>query len=297
MREFLKSLVALFIIIPIVLCSMKIGAIAISDNAVWEDSVYCPILDAGDESNSDLCFAAVKVKYDYEVNRIYLLFMLEFSNFENEDLCGVIMNFNGMGNIKVLADGTAEYNNDIYFAELDDEIADSNSMNVLLETTVGIKSGIPENVVMKVTVIDTKGIKSNLFSVDVTDESDPFTQEDAEPTGSRKDATSKTKKVRTTKVKTTKTKTKKAKTTKVKTSKSRKTKSSDGEDEYFTDIIEVQSDNITYDDSRRKLVLAFGGAAALIAIAAACASGIKGREERKDKDINSKEHKKDDPKQ
>ena len=51
------------------------------------------------------------------------------------------MNFNGMGNIKMMCDGTADYDSNVYFAELEDELHDVHSKNVLLETTVGIKSG------------------------------------------------------------------------------------------------------------------------------------------------------------
>lgn len=53
------------------LCSVPLNAIAITDNGVWEDSKLCVILEADGESNSDLCFAAVKVNFDRGVNRIH----------------------------------------------------------------------------------------------------------------------------------------------------------------------------------------------------------------------------------
>jgi len=109
-------------IISAILCSSVSTALAISDNSLWEDAELCPFLEAGEESNSDLCFAAVKVKYDRSINRIYLLFTLEFNEFNNIESCGVIMNFNGMGNIKVMCDGTADYDSNVYFAELEDEL-------------------------------------------------------------------------------------------------------------------------------------------------------------------------------
>lgn len=105
MRRSFKIIIILMIISAI-LCSSASTALAISDNALWEDAELCPFLEAGEESNSDLCFAAVKVKYDRSINRIYLLFTLEFNEFNNIESCGVIMNFNGMGNIKMMCDGT-----------------------------------------------------------------------------------------------------------------------------------------------------------------------------------------------
>jgi hypothetical protein len=173
MRRSFKIIIVLMIISAI-LCSSVSTALAISDNALWEDAELCPFLEAGEESNSDLCFAAVKVKYDRSINRIYLLFTLEFNEFNNIESCGVIMNFNGMGNIKMMCDGTADYDSNVYFAELEDELHDVHSKNVLLEITVGIKSGVPENVIMNVNVIDTNGVKSNTYNVDITEDEEPI---------------------------------------------------------------------------------------------------------------------------
>lgn len=201
MRRSFKIIIVLMIISAI-LCSSVSTALAISDNALWEDAELCPFLEAGEESNSDLCFAAVKVKYDRSINRIYLLFTLEFNEFNNIESCGVIMNFNGMGNIKMMCDGTADYDSNVYFAELEDELHDVHSKNVLLEITVGIKSGVPENVVMNVNVIDTNGVKSNTYNVDITEDEEPigYADEAAIMDSGERDAKVKTAKVRTTKI-------------------------------------------------------------------------------------------------
>ncbi len=261
----------------VILCTAVLGSSAISDNGLWEDSTYCPILDANGESNSDLCFAAVKVRYDYQINRIYLLFTLEFEEFNSIDLCGVIMNFNGLGNIKVMCDGTAEYNNSVYFAELEDELHDVYSKNVLIEATVGIKNGIPEKVEMKLNVIDTNGVISNTYGVDITEESvDPIDEESQETT---KNSSAE----KTTKEKTTKVKTKTTKTTKAKTKKANADKDDEEEEDASQVVIDSSSGSgIETDNSRKKLMLALGAAAATVAVAAGCAAGIKNR--KKDRD-------------
>ena len=298
LRRFLIGFVALLIALAI-LCSATFGASAISGNGLWRDSTECPILDANEEANNDLNFAAVKVRYDYQINRIYLLFTFEFEEFNDIDSCGVIMNFNGMGNIKMMCDGTAEYNNSVYFAELEDELHDASSKNVLLEATVGIKSGIPDNVIMDLIVIDTNGVKSNTYEVDITEEIEEQEDNPGEETkksSAEKTTKEKTTKVRTTKIKTTKKKTTRRKTAKRKTTKTKKTRTKkaktnkdedDDEDYYDEDDSQVVIDsdidnNIEINNRRKKLMLALGAAAAIVAIAAGCAAGIKNR--KKDRD-------------
>lgn len=296
MRRSFKIIIILMIISAI-LCSSVSTALAISDNALWEDAELCPFLEAGEESNSDLCFAAVKVKYDRSINRIYLLFTLEFNEFNNIESCGVIMNFNGMGNIKMMCDGTADYDSNVYFAELEDELHDVHSKNVLLEITVGIKSGVPENVIMNVNVIDTNGVKSNTYNVDITEDEEPigYADEAAIMDSGERDAKVKTAKVRTTKIKTTKHKTTKHKTTKRKTTKRKTTKpkksrtgkaadnDNENEDEISQAVIDSGiGDEVEINNRRKKLMLALGVAATLVAVAAGCTAGIKNRKNDKD---------------
>lgn len=288
MRRSFKIIIVLMIISAI-LCSSVSTALAISDNALWEDAELCPFLEAGEESNSDLCFAAVKVKYDRSINRIYLLFTLEFNEFNNIESCGVIMNFNGMGNIKMMCDGTADYDSNVYFAELEDELHDVHSKNVLLEITVGIKSGVPENVIMNVNVIDTNGVKSNTYNVDITEDEEPigYADEAAIMDSGERDAKVKTAKVRTTKIKTTKRKTTKHKTTKPKKSRTGKAADNDSENEDEDEISQAVIDSgigneVEINNRRKKLMLALGVAATLVAVAAGCTAGIKNRKNDKD---------------
>lgn len=276
MRRSFKIIIILMIISAI-LCSSVSTALAISDNALWEEAELCPFLEAGEESNSDLCFAAVKVKYDRSINRIYLLFTLEFNEFNSIESCGVIMNFNGMGNIKMMCDGTADYDSNVYFVELEDELHDVHSKNVLLETTVGIKSGVPENVIMNVNVIDTNGVKSNTYNVDITEDEEPigYADEAAIMDSGERDAKVKTAKVRTTKHKTTKPK------------KSRTGKAADNdsesEDEMSQAVIDSGIGNeVEINNRRKKLMLALGVAATLVAVAAGCTAGMKNRKNDKD---------------
>ncbi len=197
------------------------------------------------------------------------------------------MNFNGMGNIKMMCDGTADYDSNVYFVELEDELHDVHSKNVLLETTVGIKSGVPENVIMNVNVIDTNGVKSNTYNVDITEDEEPigYADEAAIMDSGERDAKVKTAKVRTTKIKTTKHKTTKRKTTKPKKSRTGKAADNDSEneDEMSQAVIDSGIGNeVEINNRRKKLMLALGVAATLVAVAAGCTAGIKNRKNDKD---------------
>ena len=262
------------------LCSVPLNAIAITDNGVWEDSKLCVILEADGESNSDLCFAAVKVNFDRGVNRIHLLFLLEYKKMNDDKLSGVIMNFNNMGDVKIMSDGTAEYDDDIYYAEMVDEISDRYSKNIMLETVVGIKDGIPDKVVMNVNIFDTSGIKSNMYTVDISDGSDE------EPYAEFEDSTDKSVKEKSTKHRTAKHKTTKVKTTKYKPPRSAKTKTKKNQTKSETSPqTEIDSEidkNIDVSDSRKRTATAFGAAAAVVAITAGCVTGIKGKKKHRE---------------
>ena len=184
---------------------LSFGAYAISDNALWEDSrVYELVSDS--RSNNDLDYAVAKVKYDYPSNRIHILFMMSYNSFTDESNTGIKMKFNDLGTVTLMSDGTYDYNDGVYFAQIDDVMSDFRTATVYIETTVGIKSGIPKKLVMTSTIFDTDGVASNEFVTDISDI-------DIEETTTEKTSKTKTSKVRTTKIKTTKIKTTKAKKT------------------------------------------------------------------------------------
>lgn len=269
MNRLSKSLTILLMIIAM-LCSVTVSAAAVHNSALWEDSKYYSLLNAGGVSNSDLCYAAVKVRYDRSANRIHLLFLLEFKELNDVNLSGLIMDFNSLGEIRLITDGTAEYDDDIYFAELNDEAHDKNSKNVILEATVGIKSGIPDNVIMDVYIIDTNGVKSNLYTVDITDRAEDDTSEYKTEKTSR----------------TTKAKTTKHKTTKVKTSRTQKSKTSGTEKVDVTEetqiVIGADINNVETNNRRKKIMIVLGASATAVSVAAGCTAGIRNR--KKDKD-------------
>jgi hypothetical protein len=130
---------------------------------------------------------------------------------------------------------------------------------------------------MYVNVLDTNGIKSNTFSVDLTEDTDD--ESDNTVAASNKSSSTKTTKVKTTKTKTTKTKT-------TRTKKTTTQKEDEEEEDIQTVIIADTDDDVSTKNDRRNLTLGLGAAAALTALAAGCVTGIKNK-----KKDETKEHK------
>lgn len=251
------------------LCFGSFGSFAAYNGEAWEEAALYVMLEPNGVSNCGLCFATIRVKYDYTANRMYVLYFLEYNKFEDDMLSGVIMNVNGMGPARIMADGSTEYDSDIYYAQLDAEYVDKRTKSVIMETTLGIKDGIPKNVEMDIIVIDACGVRSNTFHLDVTERVD-----------STVTARSSTSRVKTTKQKTTKQKTTKVKTTKEKTENSETTEAevtendSDLSPTVFSTGID---DGVKVNNKRKRLATAFCGAATIIAAASGCSIGIKNR--------------------
>ena len=159
------------------------------DLAKWnnESALYTVLNDDDVHSNSAVVMAFLRTDYDRPSNRIRMLFSLELDSFTDESKAGVRISVNGGEDIVLHADGTAEYNEEEYFAALVTE-SDPRTKTLYLEVTLGIKRGIPESVVLDFNFYDTEGLASNTYSVDISEKSE-------EPTLTEKDeTTSRTKK-------------------------------------------------------------------------------------------------------
>lgn len=203
MVRFKKLLALLCTAILAVYLNLAVSAEKVNLDSWNTDSTLYDVLDTDSESNSAVEYAFLRVKYDRPSNRIKLLFMLGLDSFTDEKNAGVTLSVNGDEKITLHLDGSSEYNEDKYFAQIN-SVSDPMSKTLCIEVTLGIKKGIPETVTLEFNVYDTEGIASNTYTVDITEtvEEDTTTSSQSEP-----GKTSKTTKIKTTKVKTTKTKT------------------------------------------------------------------------------------------
>lgn len=248
----------------LILCPIFGAEICAFDFAGWYEAPLYTVLDDGTPSNSAVDCIFVRVKRDDETHRLHLLFMTEMKSFGAIENAGVKMSFDDLSEIVLMCDGTGEYDDSEYFAEMTDMIYDDKSMTVYMDVTVGIKSGLPD--VMYFSIFDTDGVISNSYTVEFESEAE---ETDEAGVQNKTEKSSKTKKIKTTKVKTTKKKTTKVKTTK----KSRTEKTEEGYS------IEQKSASVSLDkeipvSNDRHLIVTVCSAAVIACAAGGCAVGI-----------------------
>ena len=136
-----------------------------------ESSLYTVLNDKYIHSNCAVVMAFLRTDYDRPSNRIKMLFSLELDSFTDESNSGIRLSVNGGGDIILHADGTAEYNEEEYFAEMVTD-SDPRTKTLYLEVTLGIKKGIPDTVALSFNFYDTEGVASNTYTVDITESYD-----------------------------------------------------------------------------------------------------------------------------
>ncbi len=211
----LKTAVSLIFTVPLI-CIYMCPAFALDiDIRDWNSNTNLyPVVTEDNHSNSSVELAFLKVKYDHPSNRVKLLFLLEFATFTSEENVGVTLSVNDSEKITLHLDGTSEYNEDKYFAEIK-YASDARTKSIYMELTLGIKEGLPEKMMLRFNFYDTEGIPSNTFIADISERVEPSSETSAE----EDDVTEKTSKTKTTKIKTTKTTKTKADKKKTTTSK------------------------------------------------------------------------------
>ncbi len=168
-----KSLVILFLAIFILSFSSISSLASDIDIAAWNkcETLY-PVLNGESHSNSAVQRIFVRSEYDYPSNRVRLLFMAEMDSFaEDESKTGISLVLNNGEKIILHLNGDSEYNTDIYFAEVL-SYSDPLTKTLYLEVTLGVKDGLPENLVLDFQIYDTFGIASNVYTLDITEQAE-----------------------------------------------------------------------------------------------------------------------------
>jgi hypothetical protein len=261
----------------IIVSILLVSAGAETDNAYWEGSDIYLLLEYGKESNSAVDNAIVKVKFDYDVNRIYLLFMITVDTFNNIALSGLQMSFNSLGTITFSGDSDQSFDNENYYSSMETKF-DKNTKTILFDVVVGIKSGIPDNINMKVRFTDTDGVQSNDFNQNIT----PKVANSCE--NSLNSSDEKTKKLKSTKAE--KVKTAKSGTTK-KTKENGDNEESESSSQQAQQVLgsdELNDPQVSVDDDKKTLVWVAGAAAAAVGVGAGCTVGIRKRITAKNKE-------------
>lgn len=254
--------------------AMVLSALALPDLSKWNDAQMHIVLEDNGESNSAVDCIIIKVIHDSKTNQLHILFMTELKSFNDEINAGVKMSFNDLGDVKLYCNGDYEYDDEVFFAEINDVSSDKKSMALYIEVTVGIKQGIPDELIMDFNIYDTDGVASNTYSVDISDENNSDGEDEKSDESNIKTTKVKTTKVKTTKIKTTKAKTVKSKTTKTAKIKTTTIKTSYEQANGVADEIEYigssDSDDETYTVSDKKIIIIVGASAVIICALTGC---------------------------
>lgn len=305
--NFARKIAALFFTL-IFLISLSLNVFAkLPDLSEWNECTPYTVLADGGESNSSIDCIIVKVQGDTDINQLHMLFMAEQRSFNDEANSGLKIKFNSLGTVELHCNGEEKFNTNIFSAQIDTVASDKASKMLIIEATIGIKSGIPENLIIEFNLFDTDGIATNTYSLDISDEIPPQDDEDEEDiiggdskgsnsSGSssyassnsdadvddwpyelaekviKTKATKKPKSTKSTKTKSTKTKA---------ASKSKSSKKADSEDDYSdedaAEIIEANSVDDVKLVNDKKILLTIGAAAIAVCLIGGCAAGIINR--------------------
>lgn len=278
----LKRIISLCCAVILTLTLSLTASAAVPNLAMWNDCPMYSVLNDGGDSNSAVDCIVIRVNPELESNQFHMLFMADLTSFEDEANAGIKIKFNNFGTVELYCDGRTEYNQNMFFAEIDNVFSDEASMMLGIEFTVGIKPGIPDNMIINFNFYDTQGISSNTYSVDITDSYVEDEPEIEDNPGSEGDSVVKTQKIRTTKYKTTKIKTTKIKTTKVRTTKSKADKNSysdtEEEEDYEIEVNEQTLQQEAFEDihvenDKTKLII-ICAAAVIACTIGGCTVGI-----------------------
>lgn len=221
--------ISAFILVFVIMLSFIINAFSvdidgISNGNEWHDATAYVLVDG--ESNCNINFGAVMVKFDNENSCVYMCFSFIDPELETDNPdCGVKISVNG-SRFFVVDASSSPLNEEIDRYSFDGAVSSNEVSGGVCEVRVGFKEGLPRQIDCDVQLIDSKGEPSNHYNLSLINEgytettaleimpthdnSDPYYNPDLL---TEKSTTEKTTKKKTTKPTTEKETTRKKKTT------------------------------------------------------------------------------------
>ena len=194
-----KSVCVFFcILFAMAIFSTTAGAITIDgemkSNLEWKDAVKTVIFPSGTNTNCDINFTCMWMKIDRSNNAVFLAFQVIQKTTDalqpGNTAIGVRLKVADGTNIACRISGIDEFDRTAYSVEKGIIIGSQN--DYIIEMRIGYLSGVPENPLLSLQLIDSFGNFSNYYSfpVIVTTTTKPVTT--AKPTTTAKPATTKT---------------------------------------------------------------------------------------------------------
>lgn len=225
MKRIFAAIVSLLILFSFVVSAFSADIDGFDMGTEWDGATTYKLVDG--ESNCNVNFGAVKVKFDSENSAVFLCFMFIDPNMELDNtLVGISLEIENSSPFEItMSSSPAGY--DISKYSFDAAMSIDENSGATCEVRIGVKEGLPKALDCTVRFIDASGEPSNYYDFTLVNEEYVETtalviaptQDNSDPAYNPDLLTSKTTKAKTTKVKTTKIKTTREKTTKKTTTK------------------------------------------------------------------------------
>lgn len=190
----------------------------------WDGATAYKLVDG--ESNCNVNFGVVKVKFDFKNSAVFLCFMFIDPDLKSDNtMAGISLEVENSSPFEItMSSSPAGY--DISKYSFDGAISIDENRGAICEVRIGVKEGLPKTLDCTVRFIDASGEPSNYYDFTLVNEEYVETtalviaptQDNRDPAYNIDLLTSETTKEKTTKVKTTKVKTTKETTAKKQTS-------------------------------------------------------------------------------
>lgn len=165
--------ISVLIIIGVVLFAFAVNAFSVdidgvSDGPEWHDATYYVLSDG--DSNCNITFSAVKVKFDNENSALFLCFIFIDPLLEKDnDKCGVRISVNNSSYF--IADASSiPINDDLDKYSFDGAVTVDGNNGAVCELRIGFKEGLTRIVDFDVQLIDSEGEASNHYLLSLVNE-------------------------------------------------------------------------------------------------------------------------------
>lgn len=169
MKKILFFFLVCFVLMSFMVNAFSINVDGIDSGIEWHDSTVYKLFQG--ESNSNINFGLVKVKFDNKNSAVYLCFMFIDPFLEQgNELCGLRFSVDGSSCFELYPSGSP-VNNDIDKYSFDGAIYIDENNGATCEMRVGFKEGLPQVVSCDVQFVDSSGVPSNHYYIDIVNES------------------------------------------------------------------------------------------------------------------------------
>ena len=168
MKRIYTAFLAVMLLMIFMINAFSINIDGIDINNEWHDSATYNLVN--NDSNCNITFGVVKVKFDNQNSAVYLNFMFIDPMLERGNLnCGAKISVEGCSPFVIVA-GNSPINNEIDIYSFDAAVAADDNNGATCEVRIGFKEGMPRELFCDVQLIDSQGEPSNCYYLNLINE-------------------------------------------------------------------------------------------------------------------------------